>query len=296
MEKTKAAAIAYDFVHPGHKLNTQWPVLDLISQRVADELAISLSERLQVKMRGGAAPTTRGKYAQYLQLVGKTGTVHELSVSPLSGGVFFCMDTSVVSAIVNCYFGGSAELTPLDVPRRLSRTESRVMQHVVEAVASSLSSGWSMLMPIDANVVKVVDIERLANASLEQVMVTSGINLSVGEIELPCQIVYPFETLNPINAQLQTEKGNQPQHDEQFSNLMKRELLNCELEIRGVLAESHITLGTLLELKAGDFIALRDVQTVSFKTQNMPLFDARVGNSNGRVSASVSRWHLPVTS
>jgi len=296
MEKTKAAATAYDFVHPGHKLNTQWPVLDLISQRVADELAISLSERLQVKMRGGAAPTTRGKYAQYLQLVGKTGTVHELSVSPLSGGVFFCMDTSVVSAIVNCYFGGSAELTPLDVPRRLSRTESRVMQHVVEAVASSLSSGWSMLMPIDANVVKVVDIERLANASLEQVMVTSEINLSVGEIELPCQIVYPFETLNPINAQLQTEKGNQPQHDEQFSNSMKRELLNCELEIRGVLAESHITLGTLLELKAGDFIALRDVQTVSFKTQNMPLFEARVGNSNGRVSASVSRWHLPVTS
>ena len=69
--------------------------------------------------------------------------------------------------------------------------------------------------------------------------------------------------------------------------------MQCELDIRGVLSETRITLGKLLELKAGDFIPLRDVQTVSFKTQQMPLFDARVGNSNGRVSVSLSRWHLP---
>jgi len=127
-------------------------------------------------------------------------------------------------------------------------------------------------------------------------MVTSKIVLRVGEIDLPCEIVYPYETLNPINEQLQKERSAQVRHDEQFSTNMQRELLNCELEIRGVLAESNITLGTLLELKSGDFIALRDIQTVSFKTQNMPLFDAQVGNSNGRVSASVSRWHLPVNS
>jgi len=70
--------------------------------------------------------------------------------------------------------------------------------------------------------------------------------------------------------------------------------MNCEIDIRGVLSEMPITLRKLLELKSGDFIPLRDVQTVSFKTQSMPLFDARVGSTNGRVSASVSRWHLPV--
>lgn len=296
MENRKPAATAYDFVHPGHRLNTQWPVLDLISQRIANELGVSLSERLQVNMLGSAKPTTREKYAQCVEAMGKTGTAHELSLAPLSGGIWFCMDTSVVSAIVNSYFGGSAELTPLEEPRRLSRTESRVMQHIIDAVVTSISSGWSMLFPVNASLVKQLDIERLANAALEQVLVTSDISLRVGEIDLPCQIVYPFETLNPIKGQLQKEKGNPPRQDELFSNAMQRELLNCELEIRGVLAESHITLGTLLELKTGDFIALRDVQTVSFKTQNMPLFDARVGKSNGRVSASVSRWHLPVSS
>ena len=289
-------ATAYDFVHPGHKLNSQWPVLDLISQRIASEIGALLTDRLQVSMRGSAQPTIRGKYSQSLMALGTTGTVHELSVAPLPGGVWFCMDTSVVSAIVNSYFGGSAELVPLEEPRELSRTEKRVMQHVLDAVIASLDSGWSSVLSMNAALVRQRDLGRLANSALEKVMVTSNILLRVGEIDLPCQLVYPYETLNPVSEQLQKEKTAPVRQDEQFSNAMQRELLNCELEIRGVLAESHITLGTLLELKAGDFIALRDVQTVSFKTQNMLLFDARVGNSNGRVSASVSRWHLPVTS
>ena len=296
MNTKSPEATAYDFVHPGHKLNTQWPVLDLVSQRIAAEFGGLLSERLQVSMVGHAQATIRSKYSQCVQALGKTGTVHELSLLPLNGPVWFCMDSSVVSAIVNCYFGGSAQLISTDTPRQLSRTESRVMQHVLDAVLGAIDTGWSSVLAVNTRLVKQLEIDRLVNAALEQVMVTSGMTLKVGEIDLPCQIVYPFETLNPVNAQLQKEKGSPARHDEQFSKAMQRELLNCELEIRGVLAESHITLGTLLELKAGDFIALRDVQNVSFKTQNLPLFDARVGSSNGRVSASVSRWHLPVSS
>jgi len=296
MATSAREAVAYDFVYPGHKLNTQWPVLDMISQHVANELGVMLSTRLQVGIKGNAIQTTLDKYSQCVEQLGQTATVHEISLPPLTGSIWFCMDISVISAVVNSYFGGNAELTPVETPRGLSRTETRVMQHVVEAVLTALDKGWSMLMATTPALVKQLEVERLANAELEQVMVKSEMVLDVGGVELPCQILYPYETLKPLDNQLKKEKSAVARPDEQFSKDMQRELLNCELEIRGVLAESNITLGTLLELKAGDFIALRDVQTVSFMTQNMPLFDASVGNSNGRVSASVSRWHLPVSS
>lgn len=296
MATSAREAVAYDFVYPGHKLNTQWPVLDMISQHVANELGVMLSTRLQVGIKGNAIQTTLDKYSQCVEQLGQTATVHEISLPPLTGSIWFCMDISVISAVVNSYFGGNAELTPVETPRGLSRTETRVMQHVVEAVLTALDKGWSMLMATTPALVKQLEVERLANAELEQVMVKSEMILEVSGVELPCQILYPYETLKPLDNQLKKEKSAVARPDEQFSKDMQRELLNCELEIRGVLAESNITLGTLLELKAGDFIALRDVQTVSFMTQNMPLFDASVGNSNGRVSASVSRWHLPVSS
>ncbi len=297
MENDKREAVAYDFVHPGHKLNSQWPVLDLISERIANELGAALTERLQIPIRGSAQVTTRSKYSQCVLTLGKTGTVHEISLLPLTGEAWFCMDISVVSSIVNSYFGGTAELVPVEQPRKLSRTESRVLQHITEATVRAITAGWSTISSVNTLLVGQVDVERLANVAQEQIMVTSSMTLSVGDVDLPCQVVYPYEMLSPISSQLQKEKTTPVvKQDEQFGRAMQRELLNCELEIRGVLAESHITLGKLLELKSGDFIALRDVQTVSFLTQNMPLFDARVGNSKGKVSASVSRWHLPVSS
>ncbi|ASJ71780.1 FliM/FliN family flagellar motor switch protein [Granulosicoccus antarcticus] len=292
-QENKKEASSYDFVHPGHKLNKQWPVLDLVNARIATAFGTSLGDRLQIPLIGQAVQTTRSKYMDSVRSIGPTGIVHELSLSPLEGVIWFCMDTSVVSALVDSYFGGKAEVIPLEKPRELSRTEKRVMQHIVDAVLAAMTDGWSMVLKGNAALVRPIDVGRLNNAPLEQVMVTSDLKLQLGELELPCQLVYQFETLKPLSEQLEHEPTTTSKQDHAFSEALRTELMRCELDIRGVLSESRITLGKLLELKAGDFIPLRDVQTVSFKTQQMPLFDARVGSSNGRVSASLSRWHLP---
>lgn len=292
MEQEKQAATAYDFEHPGHKLNRQWPVLDLVNARVASAFGSALSERLQIPLVGHALQTTRSKYRDSVEAMGDTCVVHELSLSPLQGVVWFCIDTSMVSAIVDSYFGGKAVISPLEEPRELSRTERRVMQHVIAAIQEGLSSGWSMLLSLNTALIRPIEVNRLGNAALEQVMVTSELKLQLGELEMPCQLVYPFEMLKPLSAQLERNNPKPSTQDIEFSKALRAELMNCELDIRGVLSETRITLGKLLELKAGDFIPLRDVQNVSFKTQQMPLFDARIGNSNGRVSASLSRWHV----
>ena len=293
MEQDEQKATAYDFVHPGHKLNKQWPVLDLVNARVATAFGSALNDCLQINLVGHALQTTRSKYMDSVRAIGPTGIVHELSLSPLQGVVWFCIDTSVVSALVDSYFGGVATITPLDRARNLTRTEKRVVQHVINALLMGLTDGWSMVMKMNAAMIRPIDVSRLHNAALEQVMVTSELKLQLGELELPCQLVYPFETLKPLSEQLEHESTTTSSQDLAFSEALQAELMQCELDIRGVLSETRITLGKLLELKAGDFIPLRDVQTVSFKTQQMPLFDARVGISNGRVSASLSRWHLP---
>lgn len=296
VDTSSTKATAYDFVHPVHKMSTQWPVFDLICTKVASQLGAVLSDKLQVSIQGQSTQISRVKYLQSLEAIGATGVVHELSLSPLPGSVWFSMDISVIAAIVNSYFGGNTQLTSVEEPRSLTRTELRVMDHVMDSVMLALANGWEMLIALEAKKLRQIDVKRLLNSVREQVMVSNEISLLIGDIELPCQLVYPFETLKPLSDKLQHEPEKQSSQDAQFAEALKRELLNCELDINGVLAESKITLGKLLDLKTGDFIALRDVQTVSFKTQNMPLFDARIGRSNGRVSASLSRWHLPVAS
>lgn len=296
MDHTTQSAEVYDFVHPGHKLNKSWPVLDLVNLGVATSFGTELADKLQIALKGDAVATHRAKYSECINSLSKTCIIHEISLSPLPSVAWFCIDASVISAIVESYFGGEGLVHPIEEVRSLSNTELRVMQHIANCLLMALKKGWSMLINIEPAVVRPIDVGRLANSAREPIMITSQLMLSLEEIELPCSLIYPFEMLEPMSEQLLHEVLSNPTQDDEFSMAIQRELMNCELEVRGVMSETQITLGKLLELKPGDFIPLRDVQNVSFKTDNMPLFDAQVGVSNGRVSASVSRWHLPVVS
>ncbi|MFT6300949.1 MAG: flagellar motor switch protein FliM [Pseudomonadales bacterium] len=292
--KPKSATI-YDFANPGHKLDASWPILDVINEQTAVEFGALLAYKLQVALQCQRLSTKSTRYSDCLAELGSTCMVFELSLEPLKDTVWFCMDTSVIATIVDAYFGGDAVLIPVEEPRDLTRTEQRVVNHVIDALMRSLSTAWSTVMPINVKSIGSIDIGRLKNSSSDKVMVVGDLLLLLGSTELPCQIIYPYESLEPYEAKLRQEEVVPiAPIDQQFHSDMQGRLMHCEIDIRGVLSEMPITLGKLLELKSGDFIPLRDVQTVSFKTQNIPLFDARVGNSNGRVSASVSRWHLPV--
>lgn len=294
-EKNPKSATIYDFANPSHKLNTGWPILDVINGQVATEFGSLLAHKLQVAIQCQRLSTQSTRYSDCVKGLGSTCVVFELSLEPLKGSVWFCLDISVIATIVDAYFGGEAVLIPVEEPRDLSRTEQRVVHHVIDALMSSLATCWSLVMPLKVSSIGSIDIGRLTSSSSDQIMVVSELLLLVDSTELACQIVYPYESLEPFEAKLKQEEAAvvAPQ-DQQFNTDMQVQLMHCEIDIRGVLSEMPITLGKLLELKSGDFIPLRDVQTVSFKTQNIPLFDASVGNSNGRVSASVSRWHLPV--
>ena len=68
----------------------------------------------------------------------------------------------------------------------------------------------------------------------------------------------------------------------------------CDVELVGVLAEQRISLGELAALAPGDFIALDERRAVRFRAGTRPVFDARMGLDDGRVSASVTRLHLPL--
>lgn len=296
MDNQASSTTVYDFQNPGHKLNTNWPVLELVGNGIASSFASGLSDVLQLPFQGEAQGIRRLAYQDCLSSLGNTCVIQETSMSPLPGKAWFCMDTSVISAIVESYFGGDGQVAELSTPRALSHTELRVLKHILGAVVVAIDSGWAIVKPVQTAVVRQVPIKRLINTARQPIMVVNDMSLKHGNAELPYQLIYPYDMLEPLGAQLEAELEEVVTQDSLFSTGLRRELMLCELEIRGVLAESQITLGKLLELKPGDFIPLRDLQNVSFKSNNMPLFDAHVGSSNGRVSASLSRWHLPVTS
>lgn len=282
---------AYDFVHPEHQLRTQWPVLRQIHERMEALLTREIAERLQTAVKNAEATVAASKFEQFVAELEVSMIIQEISLSPLPGSAWFCLDTSVLVALVDLYFGGVGEVQPLENARALTPTEDRVLNHVTEAMIVSMREAWSSVHPLKPVANGRVEVEKLSQYRQSMVVIDATHGFAMPVSTGSCRIVYPYTVLEPLGDTLVSPIQKKTRPDDRFSHAMRRELMSCDVELRGVLAEARIDVKRLLALKSGDFIPLRDVETVSFRAQQVPLFEARVGKSNGRVSASFSSWH-----
>nr|MBX2836141.1 FliM/FliN family flagellar motor switch protein [Gammaproteobacteria bacterium] len=137
-----------------------------------------------------------------------------------------------------------------------------------------------------------ISLEKINHSVDDQVVVACKYALKIDDSEFNLEMIFSHSMLEPHQKVLQRIKQKGIAESSEFSSALKNELMNCEIDMHAVLAETKITLAELIELKAGDFIPLREIENVSFKSNSAPLFDARVGKFNGQVSASFSRWTL----
>ena len=287
---TKTAEV-YDFIHPDHKLGARWPVLEQIHKKVEGSIADSLSERLKISVTSAGGRVKPKKVSDSIEATGPAELIYELSLRPLSGVAWVCFDTSVISTLVDKYFGGTGVVSAVEEPRKLSPTEIRLKAYVCDAITSSLDEAWMPIRQLSSVIGHAVSRSSLSRQEDVTVVVEAQLKFNLGEEEVVIMILYPYSMLEPLSDTLRQEITTSESRDNQFSSAMRRELMNCDVELRGVMAETRMTIGKVLALKTGDFIPLRDIENVSFKANQIPLFNAQVGISNGRVSASFNYWH-----
>lgn len=272
-------------------MGARWPILEQIHQHVEVFIAERLSDRLKIVVTSAGGEVKPMKILDSVETTGPAALIYELSLQPLSGLAWVCLDTSVVSVLVDKYFGGTGIVPTVEAPRKLSPTELRLKDYICDAVKASLDEAWLPIRQVTPVFGTQVSRSQLARQEEAMVVIEAQMKFNIGEEEISIVTLYPSTMLEPLADVLQKELSASESTDNQFSSAMRRELMNCDVELRGVMAETRMTIEKVLALKTGDFIPLRDIENVSFKANHIPLFNAQIGISNGRVSASFNRWH-----
>lgn len=290
------SAAIYDFERPGHRLSGDWPVFELMNRMILTGMLEELGSRLRFEPAGEASVSKRIHQSDLSGLLEADTFIYELALPPLPGVALFCVAPVLVPAMVDVWFGGTGSVTDRadDAPViELSTTERRALDMLVSSLTSSLAEVWNDIEPIAPEFIRCSKPEQLPERKPSEVVVDCGFSMRIGQCEAMCHLVYAAGMLEPYVERLSSVDASLPVRDTVFEASLREGLLDCELEVHGVLAETKLSLRQVRALRVGDFIPLRDVETVSFRTGQKPLFDARVGQTNGRVSASLSRWHLP---
>ena len=248
-------------------------------------------KRFQFPISVTSDEAQKAKFKDIFDDIDDAKLIFEVSLPPLLGNAWLCIDRALVYELAEAFFGGKSESTDTARNPVLSHTERRLCQYFINCLQESLPIAWKMILDIQSPVIDRLSLDSLNNSSDDQVIVECKNAVSIAEKEFELQLVYSHSMLEPYQKTLQKIQKKATSASNGFSSALKAELMNCEIDLQAVLAETKISLAEFMELKPGDFIPLREIENVSIKSNSKPLFDAKVGKSNGQLSARLSRWY-----
>jgi flagellar motor switch protein FliM len=159
-----------------------------------------------------------------------------------------------------------------------------VIQILLRQVFADLTESWSPVMPLEFEFVQHEVNPHFANivAPREYVIVSRfHVELEGGSGHV--HITLPYAMLEPFRAQLEAGiQSDRSEQDEHWPASLRAQLQEATVELRTVLGRINLNLRDLAALKAGDILPFDKPAQAELQIEQVPLFAAEFGLSNGR--------------
>ena len=149
VETPPGTVARYDFAHPSHKLNSRLPVLDVINEKMAKELSVSLSKAFHQDVNVAAKTPGFEKYEDYAHSLPESVSLSQFKMEPLQGNAFLCLEGRLIFMLVDTFFGGSGSMESEPSARDFTPTEQRIIDRTRDLVFVSMTSAWTPVLEIE---------------------------------------------------------------------------------------------------------------------------------------------------
>ena len=283
---------AYDLTSQEKIIAGRLPTLDIINQMFSRLFRQSFSGMLRKAVEVNAVSTDTVKFGEFLRSLPSPSSLHIFRMEPLRGHGLMIIESKLVSAIVDTFFGGSTSKEMVIADRDFSGIEIRMTKNVVSAALEDLEKAWKPVHEVNTTYVRSEVNPQFAAI----VPPTDIVLVIVFEIDLEftsgsVTISIPYAAIEPIMPKLKaTFQSEEQEVDRVWVNRVRQEMLNTEVEVVAELGTTDITPERLVQLKAGDTIMLGNDVTdpLVVKVEGMPKVKGFPGVSRGLKAIQVT--------
>jgi len=283
---------AYDLTSQEKIIAGRLPTLDIINQMFSRLFRQSFSGMLRKAVEVNAVSTDTVKFGEFLRSLPSPSSLHIFRMEPLRGHGLMIVESKLVSAIVDTFFGGSTTKEMVIADRDFSGIEIRMTKNVVGAALEDLEKAWKPVHEVNTTYVRSEVNPQFAAI----VPPTDIVLVIVFEIDLEftsgsVTISIPYAAIEPIMPKLKaTFQSEEQEVDRVWVNRVRQEMLNTEVEVVAELGTTGITPERLVQLKAGDTIMLGNDVTdpLVVKVEGMPKVKGFPGVSRGLKAIQVT--------
>ncbi|MBL4681178.1 MAG: flagellar motor switch protein FliM [Pseudomonadales bacterium] len=278
----------WDLTSQDRIVRGRMPTLEMINERFARYTRISLFNLLRHSADVAVGGIQIIKFGEYVHTLYVPTSLNLVKVRPLRGTALFILDAKLVFKLVDNFFGGDGRHAKIE-GREFTPTELRVVQLVLKQVFSDMKDAWANIMPVDFEYVSSEVNPSLANiVSPSEVVVVNSFHIELDGGGGDLHITFPYSMLEPIREQLDAGvQSDVNDIDDRWEKSLRKEVLNCDVNLNCKVAERKIMLRDLVDLAPGDVIPIEMQNEFVLTANEVPMFKTMLGNRNGNLAFKI---------
>lgn len=280
----------YDFTSQDRIVRGRMPTLEMINERFARHLRISLFNLMRRSAEISVGGVKMSKFSEYVHSLFVPTSLNMVRVKPLRGTALFVVDPKLVFILVDNFFGGDGRYHAKIEGREFTPTEQRVVRMTLDNAFADLKKAWSPVMDLDFEYINSEVNPQFANiVTPTEVVVVSSFHIELDGGGGDLHVTMPYAMIEPMRELLDAGiQSDRSEVDERWIRALREEVKVAEVELSATLAETSLTLEDVMNFKAGDIIPVDLPEQVLVRAEGIPVLRGRFGVSEGHNAIKVT--------
>jgi len=283
-------AVSFDFSSQDRIVRGRMPTLELINERFARHMRISLFNMLRKTAEVSINGVQMMKFGEYQNTLYVPTSLNMVRFRPLKGTALVTMEARLVFILVENFFGGDGRYHARIEGREFTPTERRVTQLLLKIVFGDYKEAWSPVMGVEFEYLDSEVNPSMANiVSPTEVIVVSSFHIEVDGGGGDFHVVMPYSMVEPIRELLDAGvQSDKMETDVRWSSALREEIMDVPVNFRVNLLEKDIALRDLMELQVGDIIPIDMPKHAIMFVEELPTYRVKMGRSGENLAVQIS--------
>ncbi len=249
--------IDFDLANQDRIIRGRMPVLEIINDRFSRLSSNALANSVRKRVDVNPISIDMSKFGDFMRSLPVPTSISIFKIEPLRGNAIMVVDTRLVFALVENFFGGIGSQPKVE-GRDFTPIEQRIIETVVKFLLTNLEDAWRPVHEVNIELVRSE-----INPQFASIVPPSDVVVVISfEVELENSmgsllLALPYATIEPIRSKLYAAfQSERLEVDHAWISRFRDRLMETPVTMNVTLGKCELSGRQLLNLDVGDVILL----------------------------------------
>lgn len=249
--------VPFDLANQDRIIRGRMPVLEIVNDRFARLCTNALSNAVRKRVELNPISIDMTKFGDFMRSLPVPTSINIFKMDPLRGNAIVVVDSRLVFALVENFFGGSGSQPKIE-GREFTRIEQAIVDRVIKIALDNMEESWRPVHEVNLELVRSeINPQFAAIVPPSDVVVVITFEVELENAIGSLIVCLPYATIEPIRSKLhasfQTERL---EVDHAWVARLKERLLETPVNVLVRFGRTQITGRQLLNMEEGDILLL----------------------------------------